>query len=69
MISPVTQRLTESQLEMLLSAMSEKDGVQYTSYMALRLSRPAVSLSADNGNQRIVAVDTARTILKEYIHD
>lgn len=68
MISSVIQGLTESQLETLLSAMSEKDGVQYTSYMTLRLSRPVVSLHADNGNQRVVAMDTARTILKEYIH-
>jgi hypothetical protein len=66
MVTPTD--LTKDQLDKLVAAMSEKDGVQYTSYITLRLSRPAVCLQADNGCQRTVAMETARTILREYHH-
>jgi hypothetical protein len=52
-------------LDELLPVMSNRDGVQYTSYTTLNFSRPAVCLTTDNGDQKTVSLETAKAIMRE----
>lgn len=60
-----TSGFSERLIEDLIPTMSNRDGVQYTSYLLLNFSRPAVCLKTDNGEQVTVSLESARTIMRE----
>jgi len=47
-----------------MSILSEIDGVEYTSGMVLRFTRPAVCLTATDGTQKVVASIQILELLK-----
>jgi len=65
---PVNNVIRKDQVKTLIDILSETDGVNYSDYTILRLSRPAICLSAEDGQQRVVAMETAYTIIKEHTH-
>jgi hypothetical protein len=60
-----TSGFSERLIDDLISVLSKRDGVQYTSYLLLSFSRPAVCLKTDNGDQKTVSLETAKAIMKE----
>jgi hypothetical protein len=60
-----TSGFSERLIDDLISVLSKRDGVQYTSYLLLSFSRPAVCLKTDNGDQVTVSLETAKAIMKE----
>lgn len=60
-----TSGFSERLIDDLISVLSKRDGVQYTSYLLLSFSRPAVCLKTDNGDQKTVLLETAKAIMKE----
>lgn len=60
-----TSGFSERLIDDLISVLSKRDGVQYTSYLLLNFSRPAVCLKTDNGDQKTVSLETAKAIMKE----
>jgi hypothetical protein len=60
-----TSGFSERLIDDLISVLSNRDGVQYTSYLLLSFSRPAVCLKTDNGDQKTVSLETAKAIMKE----
>lgn len=59
-----TSGFSERLIDDLISVLSKRDGVQYTSYLLLSFSRPAVCLKTDNGDQKTVSLETAKAIMK-----
>lgn len=59
-----TSGFSERLIDDLISVLSNRDGVQYTSYLLLSFSRPAVCLKTDNGDQKTVSLETAKAIMK-----
>ena len=60
-----TSGFSERLIDDLISVLSNRDGVQYTSYLLLSFSRPAVCLKTDNGDQKTVSLETEKAIMKE----
>ena len=60
-----TSGFSERLIDDLIPVMSKRDGVQYTSYLLLNFSRPAVCLKSDDGDQKTVSLETAKAIMKE----
>lgn len=57
--------LSESNISTLMMVMSERDGVVYSTFTWLRFSRPALCLIGEHGEQKTLAVENAKAILKE----
>jgi hypothetical protein len=62
-----TLALSEDKISTLMMIVGQKDGVTYTSFTWLNFSRPAVCLKSAQGEQRVIAVETAKQILSEGI--
>lgn len=60
-----TSGFSERLIDDLISVLSKRDGVQYTSYLLLNFSHPAVCLKSDDGDQKTVSLETAKAIMKE----
>lgn len=60
-----TSGFSERLIDDLIPVMSNRDHVQYTSYVLLNFSRPAVCLKTDNGDQKTVSLETAKAIMRE----
>lgn len=57
--------LSKIEVISLINIISDMDGVLYTSYTPLRLSRPAICLYSKDGKQRTVTEETIKQLLKE----
>lgn len=60
-----TSGFSERLIDDLISVLSNRDGVQYTSYLLLSFSRPAVCLKSDDGDQKTVSLETAMSVMRE----
>jgi len=60
-----TTGISERFIEELMTIMSQKDGMTYTSYTILNFSRPAVCLVGKHG-QKTLAVEYAKQIIEEF---
>ena len=61
----ISNVFSEKKVGMLMNVLSDRDGVIYTHFTFLKLSRPTVCLSGYGGIQKTVTIDTAKQILKE----
>lgn len=57
--------ISESLINTLMSVLSQKDGMTYSSYTILNFSRPAICLTGKHG-QKTVSVETAKQIIDEF---
>jgi hypothetical protein len=65
----IPQGIPDSDIEKLMSIISEQDGIQYVGYTTLRLSRPAICLHAEqHSTQRTLSVELAKKILSEGVN-
>jgi hypothetical protein len=60
-----TLGLSEDKISTLMMIVGQKDGITYTSFTWLNFSRPAVCLKSAQGEQKVLAVETAKQILSE----
>lgn len=60
--------LSEQIIESLMGYLSIIEGIQYTGFKILYFSRPAIYLTSDKGESKVVSVETAKQLVKENTH-
>lgn len=60
--------LSEQIIESLMGYLSIIEGIQYTGFKILYFSRPAICLTSDKGESKVVSVETAKQLIKENSH-
>lgn len=64
-----TSLIPESEVSEFMQIMSNRDGIQYSSFTMLNFSRPAVCLTGDHGEQKTVSVENLKQIMREERHN